>query len=257
MAIPVRAVDYSSANGTQTYAGAGTGRFLGDLRSTFWVGYDRVNFGQFGASEIEASVSMIYSAVPRPIAIRLDSPTGKVIGTMNIADTGGWTTFTTQTTPIETTTGVHDVYFVPVGTGLSGYGGIDWFRVVPTATQRVEAEQSTASYGTRPYAVGTGVSANYWGAGNWKEYANVDFGAGGLTTFSASVGIAPVGAGTQLAVRLDSPTGPLIGTLVTTSTGGWYTFSTQSTALTTTPTGKHSVYLVSNKPMYLDWFTFS
>ncbi len=63
----------------------------------------------------------------------------------------------------------------------------------------------------------------------------------GFTTFYARV--ASAGAGGNIQVRLDSPTGTLVGTCVVPVTGGWQTWVTESCAITAT-TGTHTVYLV-------------
>ena len=63
----------------------------------------------------------------------------------------------------------------------------------------------------------------------------------GFTTFYARVASAGVGGNIQ--VRLDSPTGTVVGTCAVPVTGGWQTWATQSCAISAT-TGTHTVYLV-------------
>jgi hypothetical protein len=60
------------------------------------------------------------------IEIRLDSPTGMVIGTCTVPVTGGWQKWTTETCAITPTTETHDIYLVYTGSG--GYlFNIEWF----------------------------------------------------------------------------------------------------------------------------------
>jgi beta-glucosidase len=75
-------------------------------------------------------------------------------------------------------------------------------------------------------------------AGQWIEFRQANLRGG--TTFTART--AAVGTGT-VQVRLDSPTGRLLGTAPVSSTGDVYAYST-STAALARATGKHDVYLV-------------
>src|SRR6185436_8835444 len=57
--------------------------------------------------------------------------------------------------------------------------------------------------------------------------------------------VASAGAGGTIEVRLDSPTGTLVGTTANiTPTGDWQSFKDVSLALTTPPTGTHELFLV-------------
>jgi len=76
--------------------------------------------------------------------------------------------------------------------------------------------------------------------GDWIAVANADFGANGPTTFRANVASTVSG---QIEIRIDSPTGPVIGTLNVTPTGGNQTWSLQETTVTPV-TGVHHVYLM-------------
>ena len=42
--------------------------------------------------------------------IRIDSPTGKIIGSSGPINSGGWTTYITSEIPISNVTGIHDIY---------------------------------------------------------------------------------------------------------------------------------------------------
>ncbi len=72
------------------------------------------------------------------------------------------------------------------------------------------------------------------------------------------VAVAPTYAGKQIQFRLDSITGPIIGTHTVLSTGGWSTYQTQ-TAVITGATGVHDLYLVfvgGDGVGNIDWFRF-
>ncbi|EWM11642.1 carbohydrate-binding protein [Kutzneria sp. 744] len=90
-------------------------------------------------------------------------------------------------------------------------------------------------------------------------YTAVDFGQG-RTWFHGSVGEDPNYAGRQFQIRLDSLTGPVLGTITVMNTGGFDTYTDQSVPIAPTA-GKHDVYLVAlgSSPgvANLDFFTFS
>jgi hypothetical protein len=255
----IEAEDYTAQNSTNKYSGGGTGTFVGNISSSSWLEYNHVDFGTTGLNSFQASVASPSSS-GRQLQIRLDSRTGTVIGTLTITGTGGWYNFATQTAPITTTTGVHDVYLVPVGTGLSGYGNVDWITFGNRASERIEAEGYTSQNDTSQDSGGTGTVVSDIVSSSWLEYANVDFGASGLTLLQANVAVDPAAAGKQIEARLDSRTGTVIGTLTTTSTGGWSTFATESASITST-TGVHDVYLVPvgtglSDYAKIDWIKF-
>ena len=81
-------------------------------------------------------------------------------------------------------------------------------------------------------------------------------------TFSARVASGAAGGISGLVnVRLDSLTGPSIGSFAIASTGGWQTWRTVPANIQAT-TGTHTVYLTfdSGQPadfMNINWFTFS
>ena len=76
------------------------------------------------------------------------------------------------------------------------------------------------------------------------KYGPVDFGAGGITKFTARLAVSATAAGKVMEIRLGGPTGTFLGSLRTTSTGGWSTYADQSTDLVAPVTGVQDVYLV-------------
>ncbi len=77
----------------------------------------------------------------------------------------------------------------------------------------------------------------------------------GIQTFVARVASAD-STGGSIQVRVDSPTGPLIGTCPAPPTGGWQAWTTQSCSIKPT-TGAHRIYLVFLKGNFnFEWFAF-
>jgi arabinoxylan arabinofuranohydrolase len=105
---------------------------------------------------------------------------------------------------------------------------------------RVEAETTNAQSGieTEPCSEG-GMDVTNINNGDWIKVRGVDFGTG-AKSFSARVASASSGGNIEL--RLDSPTGTLIGTCVVASTGGAQTWA-DSTCPVTGATGVKDLYL--------------
>lgn len=80
----------------------------------------------------------------------------------------------------------------------------------------------------------------YIDGGDWIEYDQVNFGTG-VTSFTADV--AGTYAGGSIQLRLDSVSGPLIGTLKFTATGAWNNYTPESTTVSGA-SGVHKLYLV-------------
>jgi beta-glucosidase len=101
-------------------------------------------------------------------------------------------------------------------------------------------------------ASGTAVAAT--AAGNWIQFRDSTLGHG-ARKFTATVAKASAGTGT-VQIRLDSPTGPLVGTATVTSTGDAYTYNT-TTASLTGASGTHDIYLVFGSDLRIATFSIS
>ncbi|MFB9688079.1 glycoside hydrolase family 3 C-terminal domain-containing protein [Amycolatopsis plumensis] len=93
---------------------------------------------------------------------------------------------------------------------------------------------------------GTSVAA---AAGSWVAYRNVAL--NGPARFSASVSAT---ASSRITVRLDSPTGRVLGTVPVASTGDHYAYTTVTAALAKA-NGRHDVYLTFDGPLNLATFS--
>jgi Carbohydrate binding module (family 6)/Right handed beta helix region len=79
--------------------------------------------------------------------------------------------------------------------------------------------------------------------GDWVKYASLDF-AVGVREFRAQIGVEALFAGQALELRLDSPQGSLVGTLIVASTGGFEIYETQMAAISGA-SGVHDLFLVA------------
>lgn len=116
----VEAESAAVAAGTST-AAAGTGTVVTGVDSADVLVFRDVHFGH-GRSEFAASVAT--AAATAKYTVRLGSPLGKKIGTLNLTATGSTSRFETQSVAVAETSGVHDVYVMP--SGGRGLGSIDW-----------------------------------------------------------------------------------------------------------------------------------
>ena len=90
------------------------GDYIG-FRDVDLTGADSIDF-RIGSNGAEASLE-----------VRLGSPDGKLIGSMDVKGTGGWQTWSTQKCAIDAVNGKNDVYFVFKG-GDGYLFNINWWR---------------------------------------------------------------------------------------------------------------------------------
>ncbi|WP_305788082.1 glycoside hydrolase family 43 protein [Symbioplanes lichenis] len=123
---------------------------------------------------------------------------------------------------------------------------------------RQEAETIAYESGVETEASSTGGrNVGFAENGDWIKVKGAAFGAG-ATSFSASV--ASASAGGRLELRLDSTSGPVVGTCTVGGTGGWQNWSTVSCPVSGA-TGTRDLYLRfaggSGYLFNVDWWQFS
>ena len=102
----------------------GNGKNIGYIQNGDYAVYKKVDFGS-GAASFQASAGS--GSTGGNIEIRLDSLTGKLLGTCAVPGTGGWKTWTDVTCNVSGVTGEHDLYLK--FTGESDYlFNLDWFK---------------------------------------------------------------------------------------------------------------------------------
>ncbi|MFZ5988938.1 MAG: carbohydrate-binding protein [Bacillota bacterium] len=101
--------------------GANGGSGIGYIGSGDYLAYKKVNFGN-GATSFKAFVA---TTTATNVELRLNSPTGTLIGTLSVAPTGGWNVYQEQACNINMVTGLNDLYLV-----FSGGVNTDWFTFV-------------------------------------------------------------------------------------------------------------------------------
>ncbi|GBF71896.1 putative Ig domain-containing protein [Paenibacillus sp. 598K] len=120
----------------------------------------------------------------------------------------------------------------------------------------IQAESADEVHGLTKYSTIIGGTT----PSSWARYRRLDFGASGPDRFEVRVAVPAQYAGKTIEVRLDSPTGTTIGSLVVASTGDWGTMTVQGVDLTlpTGISGEHDVYLyfANGGAGNIDWFRF-
>ena len=96
---------------------------VGYFDAESYIAFNNVAFGLKEANSIR--LSMAKDSSGGQIDVRLNNINGPVICEITPSNTNDWTLYTEQTFSCETTTGLHDIYFV--GVNGSGIANIDYF----------------------------------------------------------------------------------------------------------------------------------
>ena len=183
------------------------------------------------------------------VEVRLDSPTGLLVGELITQSTGSWSIYQEQAADLTGATGIHDDHVV--FRGGSGIGSFDWFEFRPVVGLQAEAAAATSGISLNGSTIGSCDN------GDWVRFNGVSL-DGGYALVQTGMAVPSSHAGQRVEIRLDSVTGPLVGTLVTTSTGGWGTYAEQYTQVTGA-VGTHDIFIVFRGMSGIgsfDWFEF-
>ncbi|MEK8032998.1 carbohydrate-binding protein [Ideonella sp. DXS29W] len=99
----------------------------------------------------------------------------------------------------------------------------------------------------------------FFDGGDWIRYTSLDFGSKGLDRLRMRLAVDPAYAGQKIEVRLDSTSGPVVGTVTVPNTGGWTTYQAFTFPIQAT-TGVHDVFLVGKGGSgiaNIDWLAFA
>lgn len=111
--------------------------YLSGIHNNDWVMYAGVEFGNENYPKRPHTLELFASSGSNggTIEVWLDSlDTGRKIAECVIQNTGGWTTYQTFRTNVDTTVqGCHDVYFKFVGSGTDQLFRLSWFKFLSTA----------------------------------------------------------------------------------------------------------------------------
>lgn len=235
--------DFDEVNGTINTWGS----FVGGLDTGESLSYAGLDFGTGGYTTFNASLAVGACCADRWIELRLDSPEGRLIGTLVSRPTAAgefdFGTYVDQRTAVDgTVTGKHDLYLVfRRGDGAGNLASFTFSKDPPPpaltrpATARIEAETYDEASGI---VESTGLGMDNLDDGEWLRFADVKFDSA-VSSFQALVKVANGGS---IEARLDDPAGPLLATLALQPTGD--SFALQSVPLSGTASGVHDVVLV-------------
>lgn len=244
---------------------------LSNIHNGEWVRYDAFDFGA-GVESVEFFASAKFAG--GVIDMRIDSETGDSIGTVSVTSTGNFWTYQSFTAAINSSvSGVHNLYLVFSG-GSDSLMNIDWFEFTSSAGTNpstgedldvvFEAEafdevlQINNQDAVGIYSGGTGQKIGAISNGDWVCYYAFDFGTG---ADSVDLSMSSDTNGGTVEFRLDSETGPLIGSASVEGTDGWNNFVPVFAELDTIPTDIHDLYFVftggGGSLLDTDWFQFN
>jgi hypothetical protein len=223
---------FSAQQGIQlaSHAGAEGAQTVGFTDNGDWIAFTPYALGN--VTSISAQVS---SAGPGGnLEVRTGSPTGTLLGSVAVAPTGSWDTFTTVSANLSGgPAGSTTLYLV--FTGVTGQGNLfdlDAFTFGTSGgfSSTVEGEAFTSQSGVQAAGHATasgGFTLGYVENGDWAAYSGVN--TAGARNFSTRVSSA--GAGGVIQIRSGSQTGTLLGSVTVPVTGDWENFQTVSTSL--------------------------
>ena len=242
------AASYYNASNVQTEQNSeGNGLDVGYISNGSWVEYNQVNLN--GVTSF--AVRTASGGQGGTMGIHLDSPTGTLIGTVQVSPTGGWQTWTTQATSVSGASGCHNVYLVFSGNS-GGLFNVEWFAFQGQANGTECAGYNAASNVETENCAEGGQDVGYLVNGSYIEFNQQNL--NGVTGFS--VRTASANSGGTVSIYLDSPNGTLIGTVQVPATGGWQNWSTETIPVSGA-TGYHNVYLVFSAGFNVEWFSFT
>jgi hypothetical protein len=132
----------------------------------------------------------------------------------------------------------------------------------PTVYRKIQAESADALNGIQSQDTGDeggGQNVGFIASGDSLRYDDIDFGPVPATQLEVRVA-SDASDGGQMDVHLDSPDGPVAGSLSSRRTGGWQNWRTELVKVTPI-TGTHTVYLTFSRSdgsefINLNWLQF-
>lgn len=188
------------------------------------------------------------------VEIRVDSPGGTLLATVNVASTGGYSSWQDKVVNLDhTVTGRRDLYIV----GRSGQGimDIDRFTLVKSGSSGASSSSSVSVPApgasrvilearhhqfSQGISVVNGNAVGHFDAGDHFGFRDVNM--DGVQEVVLRLGSDRSGGVVE--IRVDGVNGSLLGTLNVNSTGGYSVYQDRSVVLHRTVTGNRDLYIV-------------
>jgi hypothetical protein len=210
-----------------------------------------VNFGAPGSTD---GIRFSYSKANTggSVEVRLDGPSGDLVGTLVPVYTGGWYNWVEAYIGLDVeVSGIHDLTFV--GKDVGGVLNFEWFEpsdrseLFPTILANALSSQSGVR--TDMYAI------NHFDNHDFVTYSNINLGPSG-TTKSMNLEYSVHGNNGMLEIRLDSPTGTVIGTFSPQNTGGWENYENVDIPLDLVDGVHNLVFVATGGNWVMTWKSF-
>jgi arabinoxylan arabinofuranohydrolase len=142
--------------------------------------YIKIKGVDFGAGATSLELRVASTSSNSKIEVRLDTQTGKLVGTCAIASTGGTQTWATQTCAISGASAVHDLFFVFTG-GSGSLLNFNWWKFIGSGTIDAGATGGSGGGGggTGQGGADGGVGGSSGGSGGRGGTSSAGGGAGG------------------------------------------------------------------------------
>jgi len=105
--------------------------------------YIKIKGADFGMGAKTFDVRVASNTSGGNLELRLDSETGKLIGTCAVAGTGGWQTWATKSCEVTGASGIHDLFLVFKG-GSGSLFNLNWWKFTAASTTSIESTASSA-----------------------------------------------------------------------------------------------------------------
>jgi len=254
------AEDVRASSTSTDDADDGEGEIISYMKPDYWVSFTDVDLSN--AESVYTRYATNYDDVS--VEVRIDSLDGELIGTIELASSGGWSDWATASANLSSVSGVHDVYFV-YQTESSNYAcHSNWFQFSAYEIPESIDTQNRIEFEDYDRADGPVISATTDVDGveelgsitddNWILFRNID-----LTDMTnIDVRYATATDGVRLDIRLGSYNGDLMGFISLPNTNSeWATFNY---SLLGSAEGLQDVYFISQGEgddlFQLNWFQF-
>lgn len=126
--LEAESADAQSGTSTEGTSDAGLGSNVGYIANGDWLRYDSVYFGTSAPSSLSLRLaSGAAQGTSGTVEVRLDGPTGPLVGQVAVTPTGGWQSWQTVTVPVSAVTGSRNVALFFRSGSAGDFVNVNWF----------------------------------------------------------------------------------------------------------------------------------
>ncbi len=149
----------------------GNGQVAG-VRREYYTGYANVDFGTKGAAKIELRVST--EKAGGSVEVHLDSPTGTMLGSIELPHTGSWGNYTTVSGDMARITGMHTIYLVFKKSDNEWVCNLNWLKFSEASDKEDGAVAIKSEASNKYFICNDGgnekISANSENKSSWEQF---------------------------------------------------------------------------------------